>query len=168
MNILRLVIADKEKKGQSPNPEFQKIEAVAECKPKEKYPVCCDKAELRKKLSPMEYFVTQERGTERPFSGKYLHETGDGIFTCIVCANILFRSDQKFESGCGWPSFADVQDRGSVIFTKDASNGMSRIEVSCSHCGAHLGHVFDDGPQPNRLRYCINSASLGFSKPSSV
>lgn len=168
MNILRLVAAEKEKKDRSPNPEFQKIEAAALSKDKGEVSLKLDKNELRTKLSPMEYFVTQERGTERPFSGKHLKQTEEGVYLCVVCDNQLFRSDQKFESGCGWPSFSDVLAQGTVTFNKDTSQGMNRIEVSCSQCGAHLGHVFDDGPRKMRLRYCINSAALGFKKHTTV
>ncbi len=116
--------------------------------------------EWKKVLSPEQYNVLREKGTERPFSGKYYLETKKGIYVCAACGAELFRSDKKFDAGCGWPSFSDVMDSSKVVYTKDKSLGMIRTEITCARCGGHLGHVFDDGPAPTGLRYCINSVSI--------
>ncbi|KAL3280855.1 hypothetical protein HHI36_004084 [Cryptolaemus montrouzieri] len=121
-----------------------------------------DKAELRKKLTPIQYNVTQEKGTERPFTGCYDKTFEEGTYVCIVCEQPLFTSKSKFDSGCGWPAFNDVLDKGRVKLSPDTSGGRIRTEVTCSKCDAHLGHVFDDGPPPTRKRFCINSASMNF------
>jgi peptide-methionine (R)-S-oxide reductase len=114
-------------------------------------------------LSPIQYAVTQEAQTERAFSGVYWDHHGDGTYRCVVCHTPLFDSGTKFESGTGWPSFYDIVDRGNVATHEDGSVGMRRVEVNCATCGAHLGHLFPDGPRPTGFRYCINSASLVFS-----
>ena len=119
-------------------------------------------AELRERLTPIQYKVTQEAGTERPFTGTYWDHHGDGTYRCIVCNEPLFDSGTKFESGTGWPSFYDVIQGGHVSTHTDRQWGMTRTEVNCGNCGAHLGHVFEDGPRPTGLRYCMNSASLNF------
>ena len=120
--------------------------------------------DIKKNLSPEEYRVTQEKGTEAPFSGKYWNEHGKGMYNCKVCGNELFSSDRKFESGTGWPSFDDAIP-GSVNMHEDGSLGMARTEVTCAKCGSHLGHVFDDGPEETTCkRFCINSASLHLEK----
>ena len=121
-----------------------------------------DKDKLREILSNEEFTVTQKKGTEPPFSGKYLNNKKAGIYSCICCNTNLFSSEHKYESHSGWPSFFDIINLENLKLIEDKSHGMSRIEVTCNKCGAHLGHVFDDGPKPTNKRYCINSVSLKF------
>jgi peptide-methionine (R)-S-oxide reductase len=121
-------------------------------------------AEWRELLSPDQFHIMREGGTERPFTGALVNNHDDGVYHCGACNASLFTSDKKFESGSGWPSFWLPVSPDAIEAIEDNSNGMKRVEVRCARCGAHLGHVFPDGPKPTGLRYCINSASLGFSK----
>lgn len=117
-------------------------------------------ANWRGKLTPEQFHVCREKGTEPPFTGKYTDCTAPGIYHCVCCGEALFASEHKFHSGCGWPSFWEPLNGSSLREHEDHSHGMRRIEVTCGKCGAHLGHVFPDGPQPTGLRYCINSVAL--------
>lgn len=117
----------------------------------------------KEKLTPEQYYILREKGTERPFSGKYDNFYEKGEYHCSGCGTLLFKSEQKFKSGCGWPSFDDAIP-GKIEEHRDLSHGMVRTEITCKNCGGHLGHVFDDGPTPTGLRYCVNSISISFEE----
>jgi methionine-R-sulfoxide reductase len=150
--------------------------ALSSCaQPSKTYPVMNNSSEKeirlsekewREKLSPEQYHVLREKGTERPFTGKYYLHKEKGIYVCGACGNELFTSDMKFDSHCGWPSFDREIEGGKIRKEKDYSHGMIRTEILCARCGSHLGHLFDDGPTETGLRYCVNSLSLDFKKDS--
>lgn len=137
----------------SKNPYYSKTDTV---------PVQVSNEEWKKILEPEVYRVAREAGTERAFTGKFWDFEGLGTYSCAVCGNLLFKSDSKFSSGCGWPSFFQPIRANSCTYKRDTSYGMVRTEVNCGRCASHLGHVFDDGPPPTGLRYCMNSIVLDF------
>jgi peptide-methionine (R)-S-oxide reductase len=132
---------------------------------KEKPEIMKTEEEWKKELTPEQYYVLRKKGTERAFTGKYNNHKEKGMYVCAGCGNELFSSDTKYDSGCGWPSYWTPLAGDKIILKEDRSYGMIRTEVMCAKCGGHLGHVFEDGPEPTGLRYCINSVSLDFKKP---
>ncbi len=125
-------------------------------------PIKKSEEEWKSELTPEQFWVLREQGTERPFTGKWLANKQDGQYVCAACGFPLFSSDAKYETECGWPSFYESLDKSHVIEIVDNSHGMHRIEIRCARCGGHLGHIFNDGPRPTGMRYCINSVSLDF------
>ncbi|MCA0176257.1 MAG: peptide-methionine (R)-S-oxide reductase MsrB [Proteobacteria bacterium] len=129
------------------------------------YPIDHSDAEWRARLTPEQYNVTRKGATERAFTGQYWDHWADGHYHCVACGALLFESGTKFDAGCGWPSFWEQAAAGAIQRVRDTSHGMVRTEVRCAQCGSHLGHVFEDGPEPTGERYCINSAAIQFEQP---
>jgi len=132
--------------------------------PKQDFPMEKSEAEWKEKLSEEQYYVLREKGTEKPYTGKFLFHKDKGVYTCAACGQKLFDSNSKFDSHCGWPSFDKEISSGKIKTVTDNTLGMSRTEIMCGRCGGHLGHVFNDGPTSTGLRYCVNSLSLSFEK----
>lgn len=140
------------------------IESLVKASPSQHFAVSKPDAEWKRTLPKSTYLVLRKAGTEKPYTGKYWDFHEKGKFACFACGQVLFSSDAKFESGTGWPSFYREIDRGRTLIRPDKSDGLERTEVICARCGGHLGHVFDDGPAPTHLRYCMNSPALKFVK----
>ncbi len=158
--------------GQSASPKKNNMSDTKNNNPvysrKDSTKVAMSDEEWRKILPADVYYIARQKGTERPWTSKFEKFNEVGTYYCAACGNPLFKSDTKFESGCGWPSFYEPISKGSIIYTPDHSHGMERTEVQCGRCKAHLGHVFEDGPPPTGLRYCINGVILDFEKAKEV
>ena len=147
----------KEKMEEKKNPMYSTIDTK---------PLQLTEAQWKEILTPEQYYIARQKGTERPWTSKFEKFNEVGTYHCVACGNALFKSSAKFDSGCGWPSFFEPITKGSIIYTPDHSHGMDRTEVQCGRCKAHLGHVFEDGPPPTGLRYCINGVILQFNAPT--
>lgn len=159
--------------GQSTNNKTEKMDSTQQSKnpyysKTEQTKLAVKEDEWKKLLSPDVYYIAREKGTERPWTSKFEAFKEAGTYYCAVCGNALFKSDTKFDSGCGWPSFYEPITKGSIIYLPDNTLGMKRTEVQCGRCKSHLGHVFEDGPPPTGLRYCINGVVLDFEKAKEI
>ncbi|MEZ4911669.1 MAG: bifunctional methionine sulfoxide reductase B/A protein [Saprospiraceae bacterium] len=152
--------------GCAQSPEKVEIKMMTDSMKTEK--VTLAEAEWKSKLTPSQYYILREKGTEKPFSGEFVFSKDKGVYKCAGCGESLFTDEMKFESHCGWPSFDSEISGGKIVQTEDNSHGMRRIEITCASCGGHLGHIFDDGPTQTGLRYCVNSLALSFEPKSSV
>jgi peptide-methionine (R)-S-oxide reductase len=164
MKIIALLLMSTGCNAQTKNKNMEKEKKQAHYSKTDSNKINLSDDEWMKVLTPEQYFIARQKGTERPWTSRFEAFRETGTYYCAACGNPLFQSDTKFESGCGWPSFFKPIHKGSILYTPDHSHGMSRTEVQCSRCKAHLGHVFEDGPPPTGLRYCINGVILDFDK----